>query len=230
MITSVLQLDDVDIPVIIRRSPRARRISLKIDSHNHTAILVLPRHISESDGLRFASQQRQWIMAQLQDLPDLVPFTEGAIIPVRGEDCRIIHPGAGRGVVENTDGTLSVFGRPEHLARRLKDWLKREARNDINPLVIAKSATLKKKAGRISIRDQKTRWGSCSANGNLSFNWRLVLAPPFVLEYVVAHEVAHLAEHNHSKAFWRHVRELTEFERDGREWLQREGTTLHRYG
>jgi predicted metal-dependent hydrolase len=230
MIVSPLQLDDADIPVIIRRSPRARRISLKIDSHNHTAVLVLPHFVSESDGLRFAAQHRQWIQAQLQDLPKLIPFADGAVIPVRGEDFRITHRDRGRGIVEITESALSVFGRPEHLARRLKDWLKREARNDINPLVIAKSLKLGKVAGRISIRDQRTRWGSCSANGNLSFNWRLILAPPFVLEYVVAHEVAHLAEHNHSKAFWRHVGDLTEFAHDGREWLRREGTTLHRYG
>tara|TARA_B100000519_G_C14089490_1_gene365598 strand:- start:112 stop:804 length:693 start_codon:yes stop_codon:yes gene_type:complete len=224
------KLCGLDIPVIIRRSPKAQRISLKIDCYNHTAILILPRHASETEGLKFAAQQRQWIAAQIRNLPELIPFADGAIIPIRGEDHRIIHRGKGHGIVRGTDKSLSVFGRPEHLARRLKDWLKRQAREDINPLVGAKSAKLGKRAGRISIRDQKTRWGSCSANGNLSFNWRLILAPPFVLEYVVAHEVAHLAEHNHSKAFWRHVCELTEFERDGRKWLRHEGNTLYRYG
>ena len=224
------KLDGLDIPVVIRRSPKARRISLKIDFYNHTAILILPRHASETEGLKFAAQQRQWIAAQIQNLPELIPFADGAIIPIRGEDHRIIHRGKGHGIVRSTDKSLSVFGRPEHLASRLKDWLKCQAREDINPLVIAKSTKLGKRAGRISIRDQKTRWGSCSANGNLSFNWRLILAPPFVLDYVVSHEVAHLAEHNHSKAFWRHVCELTEFRHDGQEWLRQKGKTLCRYG
>ncbi|MGY9106367.1 MAG: M48 family metallopeptidase [Alphaproteobacteria bacterium] len=222
--------DKLDIPLIIRRSPRARRISLKIDSHSGAAVLVLPRNVSESDGVRFAAKHQHWLKSKLLELPPPIPFEDGALIPLRGQDLRVIHQPHGHGIVKKCDRELLVFGQPEHLARRLKDWLKRQARRDISPLVTEKAAIIGQKPGLISVRDQKTRWGSCAANGNLSFNWRLILAPSFVLEYVVAHEVAHLAEHNHSKAFWRKVGELTMFTNQGRAWLRHEGTRLHRYG
>ncbi|MDA0655576.1 MAG: SprT family zinc-dependent metalloprotease, partial [Proteobacteria bacterium] len=203
--------DKLEIPLIIRRSPRARRISLKIDSHSGAAVLVLPRNASESEGVRFAEKHQHWLKSKLLELPPPIAFEDGALIPLRGQDLRIIHQPHGRGLVKERDGELVVFGQPEYLARRLKDWLKRQARTDIGPLVTEKAALIGQKHGRISVRDQKTRWGSCAVNGNLSFNWRLILAPSYVLEYVVAHEVAHLAEHNHSKAFWHKVGELTAF-------------------
>lgn len=223
-------LGDGHIALVIRRSARARRISLKIDSKAHHGVLVLPTNVSDRDGLEFAEQHQDWLGRQLADLPAPVPFADGAVIPFRGRDITICHDGRRRGVVEVCDGVMTVFGHPEHLARRLTDWLKRESRAEICRQVAEKAARLGRKAGRITIRDQRTRWGSCAANGNLAFNWRLILAPEFVLDYVVAHEVAHLAEHNHSPAFWRIVATLTKYSGDGRAWLRRDGAGLHRYG
>ena len=222
-------LESDALPLVIRRSPRARRISLKVDARERHGVLVLPQYVSEQDGLAFAAKHCDWLKGQLADLPVPIPFVDGAIIPFRGVDTLVRHGGPARGVVEIEDGTLTVFGRPEHLARRLGDWLKRQARAEISSQVIEKSTLLGRKAGRITIRDQKTRWGSCAVNGNLAFNWRLILAPEFVLDYVVAHEVAHLAEHNHSAEFWRIVATLTEHSTQGRAWLRRDGSALHRY-
>ena len=132
--------------------------------------------------------------------------------------------------IRDRDNRIVVSGRAEHLARRLRDWLRREALAAIAPLARAKSTLLDRAHGRISIRNQKSRWGSCSAKGNLSFNWRLILAPDDVLDYVVAHEVAHLAQANHSPAFWAVVDRLTPHGCYGRRWLKQHGGALFRYG
>lgn len=234
MTATVANFAGTEIPLLMRRSRRARRISLKIDARLDAAVLVLPPSVSETEGLRFAESHRDWLLAQWSGLAPRVPFADGAVVPLRGESHRIRHhagPGRNRrGVVIAEDGLLMVHGQHEHLSRRLTDWLKSEARADIAPLTTAKAQLVGRPVGRITVRDQKTRWGSCAANGNLSFSWRLVLAPPFVLDYVVAHEVAHLDQHNHSPAFWRIVEQLTGHSKPARTWLRTHGAELHRYG
>jgi predicted metal-dependent hydrolase len=231
MTEQIIALDSLNVPLAIRRSQRARRISLKIDTHAGVAVLVLPDGVSEQQGLRFAEKHRDWLASQWAAVPVPVPFADGAVVPLRGVDHTIRQDRAGRRGVVAVDGCdLVVSGRTEHLGRRLKDWLKAEARADIAAAAAIKAAVLGRKHGRITIRDQKTRWGSCAVNGNLAFNWRLILAPSYVLDYVVAHEIAHLAEHNHSPAFWRTVKHLTEHETKARNWLRREGAALHRFG
>ena len=112
----------------------------------------------------------------------------------------------------------------------MTDWLKSEAQRTISPLCLAKAAKIDRRVRRVVVRSQRSRWGSCGANGHLSFNWRLILAPDDVLDYVVAHEVAHLMEMNHSPAFWRVVRRLTPEMENARAWLNRKGQQLYRYG
>jgi len=159
-----------------------------------------------------------------------VAFAAGAVIPLAGVPHRIRHDSGARGAVRRDGTELFVSGRPEHLARRLSDWLKGEARRVIAPLAREKAARIGCKPSGITIRDTRSRWGSCSARGGLSFSWRLVLAPEWVLDYVVAHEAAHLAHLNHGDDFWRTVAELTVAMDDARDWLGQHGTMLHRYG
>ncbi|MBT7944473.1 MAG: M48 family metallopeptidase, partial [Alphaproteobacteria bacterium] len=140
------------------------------------------------------------------------------------------HTSEKRGVVRLGFGEILVAGGQEHLARRVRDWFKGEARDRIRPLVRDKALVLGRTPGRITVRDTKSRWGSCSHDGNLSFCWRLVMAPATVLDYVVAHEVAHLVEHNHGPDFWRLVGTLTGDMDGGRDWLKRNGERLHRIG
>lgn len=128
------------------------------------------------------------------------------------------------------DGKIWVAGPKEHLARRLRDTIKKQAKSEITELAELKANLLGKKPGRITIRDQRSRWGSCSAKGNLSFSWRLMLAPATILDYVVGHEVAHLVEMNHSKAFWDVVDRVVENPQAARRWLKANGTDLHRIG
>ncbi len=228
--TAVLNVDGRDIEVAIRRSARARRIAIRVDQAIGGAELVLPPRASKRDGIAFLKERADWLVDRLGALPAFVPFGDGVVLPYRGVDHLISHePSARRGVWSEA-GRICVSGQADYLARRLHDWLRRDARAAVSPLVVEKAARLGRRAGRISIRNQKSRWGSCSSTGNLSFNWRLVLAPPEVLDYVVAHEVGHLAQPNHSPAFWTVVDRLSEYTDFGRAWLRENGADLFRYG
>jgi len=216
--------------VPLRRDRRARRITIHIDVAIGGARVTMPVGATTAEAERALRDHGDWLLRRLDALPARVPFSEGAVVPYCGVPHRIVHGGAGRGVVERSGGDIRVFGSPEHLPRRLRDWLKMEARKAISPRSLEKAARIDRQIRHISIRDQRSRWGSCSAERRLSFNWRLILAPDPVLDYVVGHEVAHMVEMNHSKNFWRTVDQLTAHARFGRRWLKAEGNGLYRYG
>lgn len=228
--TVLLTLGEQPVSIAVRRNKRARRIAIRIDPAKDLPELVLPARASEAEGLAFLRSRTRWLLDRLSALPPRMPFEDGAVLPLRGEPHRIAHDPAARRGVWAQDGRIVVSGRAEHLSRRLHDWLRREAKVAIAPRAHAKAALLDKTPARITIRDQKSRWGSCSSGGSLSFNWRLVLAPDPVLDYVVAHEVGHMAELNHSPAFWKTVDRLTPHAKGGRDWLRRNGDRLFRYG
>jgi predicted metal-dependent hydrolase len=125
---------------------------------------------------------------------------------------------------------LCVAGGEAHVARRVRDFLKREAKRELETASKLAAASLGVTVARVSIRDQASRWGSCSTTGVLSYSWRLILAPPFVLEYLAAHEVAHLVEMNHSRRFWRVVERVCPHMARAKTWLDSHGAELHRYG
>jgi predicted metal-dependent hydrolase len=128
------------------------------------------------------------------------------------------------------DGEIRVRGEPEHLARRLRDHLVGTARNEFAHRARRLAFRIGKSVARVSVRDTKSRWGSCSGRANLSFSWRLIFAPESVVDYVVAHEVAHLAEMNHGPRFWRLVESLSPGSAVPREWLRRHRNRLFSYG
>jgi len=181
--------------------------------------------------LRFLAAQRGWIAARLDALPLPVPFAEGAIVPVFGvmhRICRDSDPAAPP--VTIVDGAIRVRGAPEHVARRVRDHLVRLARAELGRRARIYAARIGRPLARVGVRDTRSRWGSCSAKGSISFSWRLVLAPEPVLDYVVAHEVAHLAEMNHGPRFWRLVRTLAPDCATPRAWLKRHRSGLFSYG
>jgi hypothetical protein len=214
----------------IRRDRRARQITIHIDASLGGAKVVMPVYAALSDVRAAVRQNEDWLLDRLAKLPPRVPFADGAVIPYGGLKHRIRHIPDRRGVVERVENEIWVFGRPEHLQRRVTDWLKAEAKRTIAPLCLEKAEQVDKRVRRVMVRDQRSRWGSCGSNGHLSFNWRLILAPETVLDYVVAHEVAHLVEMNHSPAFWEVVETLTPHTKTGRNWLNRRGQHLYRYG
>ncbi len=226
----ILNLPSGDLPLEIRRHPTARRITLRLSNQGEAARLVLPRYASLREGLAFANSKKDWLESRLHDVPPRIPFEDGQIVPILGTDHRITHcPQARRGVWRDGERVL-VSGNPEHIPRRVTDHLKTLARQVIGDRAHAKAAVIGKQPGRISLRDSRSRWGSCSHTGNLNFSWRLIIAPEFVLDYVGAHEVAHLAEHNHGPRFWALAGQLTPDMETAKAWLRRNGETLLRYG
>ena len=217
-------------PVIVRRSKQARRLSLRVNVTLRAATLVLPQRVSHRAGMEFLNDHLDWIKERLDALPAALPFREGASVPFLGRPHRITPaPGARRGVWIEEDAIM-VSGPVEFLPRRVADFLKREAKERIWRLAPKMAQTIGKEVSKVRIGDPKSRWGSCNSKGNLAFSWRLVLAPEEILAYVVAHEVAHLREMNHSAAFWDWVRVLHPDIETPRRWLKTNGAGLYRYG
>ena len=216
--------------VTIRRHMAARRLTLRVDGTTGAAWVSAPLWVSDVDVRRFVDRHAGWLADRRARVPGRILFQDGASIPVLGTPHRV-RATAGRGrPVERTDGELLVSGDPAHLSRRLTDYLRDEARRVLSDRARAKAAEVGRRVGRVTIRDTRSRWGSCAANGRMSFCWRLILAPDRVLDYVVAHEVAHLVEMNHSPAFWALCRRLCDDVDGARHWLRQYGGTLHRYG
>jgi predicted metal-dependent hydrolase len=221
--------------VRLRRHRQARRYTLRIVAVTREAVLTMPPRGSLREAREFAEKHRAWIATRFGRLPKAAPFAHGSELPLRGAVHGIVHRRAARGTVwTETDSRgerlLCVAGESEHVSRRITDYLKRQAKRDLEIAVRRYTEMLGVTCRRISIRDQASRWGSCSTSGVLSFSWRLVLAPRFVLDYLAAHETAHLVEMNHSSRFWRLLRRtFPEMER-AKAWLDVHGTDLHRYG
>ena len=221
--------------VRLRRHPQARRYTLRIQAATREVILTMPQRGSVREAKVFAQKHGAWVAARLDRLPEAVPFTDGMIVPLRDVPHRIDHRRGERGTVwtasdQHGNRLLCVAGALPHVTRRVADFLKREAKKDLE----AASRSYAEKLGitfrRVSVRDQSSRWGSCSTTGVLSYSWRLILAPPFVLDYLAAHEVAHLVEMNHSRRFWRVLLKMYPNARRAKAWLDAHGTGLHRYG
>jgi predicted metal-dependent hydrolase len=222
---------DLGAPLCLRVSARARRVCLRIDAARRQVELVLPRGVPAEFGLRLLRDKRGWITARLAALPRPAPFVEGAVVPVLGVPHRIRHsPGRAGPPVVIADGEIRVGGDAAHLPRRVRDHLAGLARDEFARRARPLALSIGRKIGRVSVRDTKSRWGSCSSSGNLSFSWRLIFAPTAIVDYVVAHEVAHLAEMNHSPRFWRLVETLAPGCVPHRRWLDRHRAQLLSYG
>ncbi len=215
------------IAVTLRRSAQARRLSLRLSQLDGRVTLTLPRRLPEAEAIGFLREKEGWLRGHLEQRGADVWIAAGARLPIGGELRRIV-PGQGRSL-RLGDGVIEVPGPEERFAARLLGWLKAEARNRLAEASDRHSAALGLPYSRLTLRDTRSRWGSCTADGGLMYSWRLVMAPPEVLDYVAAHEVAHLAQMNHSPAFWAVVEQLYGDWRPARRWLQVEGASLHRY-
>jgi predicted metal-dependent hydrolase len=227
-----LDLTDRVITVVFRRNERARRMTLRMDRSMQSCVMTVPKRVSRLEVQRFAEKSRPWIEKQLARQPKATSFQHGSSIALRGAPHMILATGSARGLVRHVEeeAALIVPGAPDHLPRRLTDWLKSEARRDLVTACDLYAAKMGVRYSAITVRDQKSRWGSCASSGALSFSWRLVMAPAFVLDYVAAHEVAHLREMNHGPRFWRLVLSNCPHTRDAKTWLKQHGRDLHRAG
>lgn len=221
--------------VRVRRHRLARRYTLRIAAPAREVILTIPPRGTLKEAREFAQKHGGWIAARLGRLPEVVRFADGIVVPLRGTPHRIVHRPGMRGTVwiepnSAAEPIICVAGQAPHVDRRIGDFLRREAKRDLEAASHRFAASLGVAVKRVAVRDQASRWGSCSSTGALSYSWRLILAPPFVLNYLAAHEVAHLAEMNHSARFWRLVQRLCPDHQQAKVWLDVHGSDLHRYG
>ena len=243
-----LHIDYLDIggrqvPVTAQHNPRARRIIVRVDLAAGSVQVTSPSKRSMAKALEFAREQRDWIAERLEHVPPPVPFKDGALVPYRGREHLIRHVARPRGL-EGLRGPvwrrssaetlglpeICVTGHASFVQRRVTDWLKVQAREQLNDSALAYSQEFEVRPSRITLRDQTSRWGSCSSTRALSFSWRLIMAPPHVLDYVAAHEVAHLRHMNHGARFWALVRRAIPNYETSKYWLEVNGPSLHRYG
>ncbi len=218
---------DPEIAIKIRRNNRARRLSLRVSQLDGRVTLSLPDRASQSEAIAFIREKENWIRHQLGRRPVEITPDIGGSVMLQGEIIPIL---AGKSRAERLlDGQLFVPGDPTKVPVRIAAFLKLMARERLGRACDEFSAQLGKGIRRISLRDTRSRWGSCSGHGNLMFSWRLIMAPPDVLDYVAAHEVAHLVEMNHSAAFWAVVSDIYPDHQAPRQWLRQNGARLHSY-
>jgi predicted metal-dependent hydrolase len=205
-------------------------MTLRIDAANDRAVLVLPTWVPMSEGLRFVRAKARWMKEKLDSLPPRERFEDGARLTLFGATLTIRHRTDLGAVVVRDGPWLYVGGAKDRVAVRVVTWLKVEARMRLAEQAQAMASRLGKTVKRVSVRDSRTRWGSCAADGSLSFSWRLALAPDDVSTYVVAHEVAHLVAMNHGPKFWRTVEGLLPDHAGAKTWLSENGVRLLRHG
>lgn len=225
--SDVLLPGDPPIPLTLRRSTRARRITLRISQLDGRVTLTMPARLAEREALDFARTKQDWIRKHLAARGADIEVAPGTELPIGGQMVQVV-PGQGRKVVLGQDG-IAVPGPPERTGRKLSAYLKEIARDRLAGACDDYAARLGRPFERITLRDTRSRWGSCTSEGALMFSWRLIMMPPEVLDYVAAHEVAHLAQMNHSPAFWAEVERIYGPYRDARGWLRKNGNAVHRY-
>ena len=228
--------DGKRIDIKVSDSIRANRFIMRVNQQTSEFCVSRPMWRSIDEARIFVERNVWWISEQLMKLPARVQFRHGSIVPILGKEYKISHSPKEFGNVwlkeslNNEMPELRVSGGSEHMARRVRDWLKKRAKDEVAYKAKKFSSLLNKEIKSVSVRDTRTRWGSCSSSGNLSFCWRLIFAPEKIVDYVCAHEAAHLVELNHSPRFWQTVHQLVGEWNSSKKWLKENGARLHRYG
>ena len=225
MISSIALTQEPALAVQIKRSRRARRMSLRVSAIDGRITLTLPPHVPMRSAQAFLDEKQDWIRQAVEKCPAAVPVQIGAQLPIAGHLCPIVE-GPGR-AARLTHGVIEA---PKHrTGAATLALIKQMARERLSTATARFASALGETHGRITLRDTRSRWGSCTSDGNVMYSWRLVLAPLDVLDYVAAHEVAHLRHMNHSPQFWAAVDQLYPGYDTPRHWLRTHGTSLHRY-
>lgn len=217
------------INVRLEVNPKARRLILRLDERNREAVAIAPSKKKIGEAAAFARERIDWIAEHLQALPKHLMLQPGAEFMLRDAPCLISLDGPGR-VAKLEPGPpqiLRVPGQIETTGQRVERFLRKTAKQDLSDAVIRYCQVLNVEARRVTVKDTRSRWGSCTSDGRLAFSWRLIMAPREVLEYVAAHECAHLLEMNHSPAFWAHVTTCRPHWKAERAWLRKYGRDLH---
>ena len=221
--------EDVGMDIKVVPSRSGHKLTLKIDEKERIPVLAVPRFCSRKQAVEFVNNHIDWIVNSLNKLPELKYFADGETFLLFGEKVTVKHcPEARRGVWLDNN-LLMVSGAKEFVHRRVKDYIKARAGDEF----YARSLSLAQKIGQkligVSIKDTTSRWGSCSTLNHINYSWRIALAPDYVIDYLMAHEVSHLRHHDHSEEFWSCVASLCPEWSNGRIWLKRYGKTLYSY-
>lgn len=227
MTNHFIEINQTPYPVAMRRHARARRITLRLSRDGKQVQLTLPKRCSEKKAMAFARTQCEWLAKQLDKKPTSITFEPGMILSVLGVE-KIFEKAHGRLTKEEANRVL-IGGDAEFFGRRVEDYLKKQGRTAFSEIVQILAQQLGHRVSGVSVRDTKSRWGSCSRANRINLSWRLVLAPPSVARYVIAHEVAHLEHFDHSPAFWQCVESLHADWKQDRQWLRQHGEQLHAY-
>lgn len=226
-------LEAIDPKLNLRISGRARRLALRLDTKAGAMNLVIPPRASLKKAIEFAHANQDWIRSQTSRLPDRVSLKDGAVIPMLGQDRRIcitLNQDLKRTSIELKEKEIHVLTNLENPTPRIMRWLKKQVHEELTRIATEKARIVNKPIAKLQVRDTTSRWGSCSSHGTLSFSWRIIFAPPVVMDYLVAHEVAHLVHMNHSPRFWALCEKLSTDLSTGRKWLRDHGHSLMQYG
>jgi predicted metal-dependent hydrolase len=215
------------IDIRVRRSGRARRFVLRVAGRGAGPVLTMPTGAPIAEARRFASSQEAWLRRTLAALPGTAVVTQGTRLPIEGREALVVLGERCR--LDPASGLLTLPGPLARLPAQAAAFLRERARAACHAAVVEFAGAIGRRHGAITLRDPRSRWGSCTSRGDLMFSWRLAMAPPQVLRYVAAHEVAHLAEMNHSARFWAVVARLDPDHAAARDWLRRQGAELHGY-
>ena len=225
---------EAGVPVVASASARAVRLSMRLCPRSGAVAVSVPGRASDADVSRFVREGAGWIRAARERLPRRVPFDPGERVPVRGVMRTILQDTSARfpARLDDASGTPAILvGATDFPAVRVGALLRREALSDMRLLTAAKAAAAGLRATSVAVKDTSSRWGSCSASGDISYSWRLVMAPPEIADYLASHEVAHLAEMNHGRAFWRLCASLSATPpARASAWLRANGASLLRLG
>jgi len=221
----MVTLGNPPIEVTLKHSDRARRMSLRVSRLDGGISLTMPNRTPKREAMAFLSDREDWLRKHLSNVsPQQTPTFDapfpfmGRMLPLRAANIR-------RPMIE--EDALILPQGADKLVARLKAFLKTQARDHLARACDSHAATLGKPYGKLTLRDTRSRWGSCTSHGDLMFSWRLIMAPPEILDYVAAHEVAHLAHMDHSERFWRTCEDLFPATKPARRWLRTQGTALH---
>lgn len=233
-IPDYLLLNGKSLPLLLRETPKAKRLTLRISSEREEVILTLPLFCSKKQVLDFIEKSKPWLEKQLEKQAaksfTKLSYVDGMVLPIFGKPYELRHKPSRSYRAWWEDDHLLVHAPSEKFGDFVQKSLHKVAHQFFQERTIFYAAQVNKPVNRITVRDTRSRWGSCSTHGNISYSWRLIFAPEQVADYVCAHEVAHLIEMNHSPQFWKIVGDFCPDHKKLRQWLRQSGKTLFQYG